>query len=389
MRHRDGLLAALLAALSILTWQELVIRYHYHGNQTALFCTGSKFDVPPELRQGTYVFANSPGYDGQFYRYVAHDPFLRKGFANSIDAPRYRYGRILIPLIAWAVSGGQQQLIDRAFQFTVAAFCALGVYWTCSYLLLEGCAPVWGLAVFLLVPATLTSVDRLLIDGPLCALFAGFLYYTRLDRSKAVYAIALLAPLIRETGFLLLAGVVGAAILKKQWKRAAVFATAALPALLWARFVAAHTRPGAAIAIFEKPVIGLFIRLFTVRAYPGASGSVYPLLQSLDFLSMAGYIICLAIAIRWLWSLREERWAAPGIAIACFVLLALALGNQEHLADTYGYARPVSPLILWIMLRATARRAWAILISPLLVSAGVGVYLVSPAWSIVKGLWIS
>ena len=45
----------LAAAAAVLTWQELAIRYHYQGNQTALFCTGSKQRIPPQFRDGTYV----------------------------------------------------------------------------------------------------------------------------------------------------------------------------------------------------------------------------------------------------------------------------------------------------------------------------------------------
>jgi hypothetical protein len=231
----------LAAAAAVLTWQELTIRYHYQGNQTALFCTGSKQRIPPQFRNGTYVFQNSYGYDAQFYRYAAHDLFLKKGLAGFVDDARLRYGRILLPLIAWGAAGGQERLIDKTYQLTVTVFCGLGVYWTCAYLTLAGCAPWWGL-LFILLPATLASVDRMLVDGALCALFAGYLYYLRLGRFRAVYIITLLAPLVRETGFLLLAGVLLAALAERQWRRMLVFSTAATPALLWSWYVRAKPR---------------------------------------------------------------------------------------------------------------------------------------------------
>ena len=196
-------LAACFSAARDTRRQEFVIRFHYQSLQTGLFYTGSRFPAPPPLRAGTFVFQNSTGYDAQFYRYVAHDPFMRRGFDRYMDDPRHRYGRILVPLIAWAVSGGQDRWIDTGYRLTVAAFCALGVYWTCCWLVLSACPAVWGAAAFLLLPATLASVDRMLLDGPLCAVFAGYLYYTRVRHRKAVYAIAAIAPLIRETGILL------------------------------------------------------------------------------------------------------------------------------------------------------------------------------------------
>jgi hypothetical protein len=382
------LVLALLSFLIVAAWQELVIHYHYQGNQTALFCTGSRQTVPAPIRAGTWLFPDSFGYDGQFYRYLAHDPFFQRGFARNMDDARHRTQRILVPFIAWAVSAGRDGLIDRAYQYTVAAFCGLGVYWTCSYIVLAGCPLWWGMPVFLLLPATLTSIDRMLVDGALCALFAGYLYYVRRGRWRPLYVVALLSPLVRDTGYLLAGGLILASVLERRWQRAALFATAAVPALLWECFVAAHTGPTGATSIFGKPVIGLLERLFTFRhesvaAYPQLQG----IINAVNFLAILGYILCLAIAAVWLWSARKkEGWNAPGIAVACFLLLGLALGNQNHLIDAYGYARPLSPLILWVVLRALATRAWAALIPPVLVAVGVGIYLAPPTFRVAKGL---
>jgi len=375
----------LAAAAAVLTWQELTIRYHYQGNQTALFCTGSKQRIPPQFRNGTYVFQNSYGYDAQFYRYAAHDLFLKKGLAGFVDDARLRYGRILLPLIAWGAAGGQERLIDKTYQLTVTVFCGLGVYWTCAYLTLAGCAPWWGL-LFILLPATLASVDRMLVDGALCALFAGSLYYLRLGRFRAVYIITLLAPLVRETGFLLLAGVLLAALAERQWRRMLVFSTAATPALLWSWYVTAQTAPSQVYGIFGRPVFGLFVRLFTLRADP-ASGFVRPVILTVDFLAMAGFILCLAMAARWIWSRKEERLAASSITVGCFVLLGLLLGSPVQLLDAYGYARPISPVLLWVALQSVVRKTWAGLAPPLAVSLSVGMYCVPPALSIARGVF--
>jgi hypothetical protein len=375
----------LIASAAVLVWQELTIRYHYGGNQTALFFTGSKHRIPPQLQDGTYVFQNSYGYDGQFYRYAAHDPFLKKGLAGFVDDARLRYGRILVPLMAWGAAGGQERLIDKTYQLTVTAFCGLGVYWTCAYLTLAGCAPWWGL-LFILLPATLASLDRMLVDGALCALFAGYLYYLRLGRFRAVYIITLLAPLVRETGFLLLAGVLLAALAERQWRRMLVFSTAAAPALLWSWYVTAHTTPTQIFRLIGRPVFGLFVRLFTFRAEP-ASGWVRPVILTVDFLAMAGFILSLALAAKWIWSRKEERLAASSIAVGCFVLLGLLLGSPDQLLDAYGYARPVSPVLLWVALQSVVRKRWLGLAPPLAVSIGVGMYCVFPALSILRGVF--
>ena len=53
----------------------------------------------------------SRGFDGQFYHYMAHDPLLTHGMAGAVDLPRLRYGRILVPALAYAVAFGRP---DRA-----------------------------------------------------------------------------------------------------------------------------------------------------------------------------------------------------------------------------------------------------------------------------------
>jgi hypothetical protein len=52
------------------------------------------------------------GYDGRFVYYIARDPL---GAVEKMDAPAYRYQRILYPALAWLLSaGGQPQLLPWA-----------------------------------------------------------------------------------------------------------------------------------------------------------------------------------------------------------------------------------------------------------------------------------
>lgn len=374
---------ALLSLAVMLGWQEFIIHFRYGGMQSGLFYTSARRLIPPPLRSETYVSPDSTGYDGQFYRYVAHDPFFRRGFDSYIDDPRHRYGMILVPLMAWTLSGGQDRWIDRAYQLILVAWCALGVYWTCGWLALHGCPPEWGVPVFLLLPATLASLDRLLIDGPLCALFAGQMYYTRLGRWRALYVIALAAPLLRETGIFLLAGILAAAAVEKRWNRLVVFATAAVPALVWTLYVAARTSRSGAVYIFVRPLTGLFIRLFTVVPYPGLDPSRRVVMQALDFLAIAGYILCFALAAKWIWTFGTNGHDGVNLTVAFFLLLGLLLGHPGHLLSAYGYARPLSPLILWVGLMALQWRRWGAVVPPLLVSAGVAIY---PAYSTLRAI---
>jgi hypothetical protein len=74
--------AGLFAVRVVVAWQVFVV--HRSGcNWTALFCAGDKHPVPPALGFAHVAqLRHSPGYDGQFYHYLAHDPFLTRGFVN-------------------------------------------------------------------------------------------------------------------------------------------------------------------------------------------------------------------------------------------------------------------------------------------------------------------
>ena len=223
------LAAAASAAVLVLLWQSLTVHYNYSGNWTALFHTGDTYAVPPGLFPGTYIFAETDGYDGMWYRYIAHDPLFRRGLAEFIDVAGIRYRRILVPGLAHLLGAGRPEWIDGAYIAVVWAFVALGVYWCSRYFHTHGRGPAWGL-LFLLAPGTLTSIDRMVVDGPLTALFAGFLFYAGTCSWKKAYLIALLAFLTRETGILLIAGLVLHLVLEKQYRRAILSSTAALPA---------------------------------------------------------------------------------------------------------------------------------------------------------------
>src|SRR5579863_5194379 len=82
-------MAGLVCAALVFCWQWLTVHSNYQGSWTALFCTGAELHQPPELAgEHIYLFADSQGYDGQMYHFVAHDPFFVRGFDAYLDAPR-------------------------------------------------------------------------------------------------------------------------------------------------------------------------------------------------------------------------------------------------------------------------------------------------------------
>jgi hypothetical protein len=372
-------LVATLSALLVFAWTAARIHYACGGNWTAVFCTGAQFHVPPELDAGTYRFPGT-GYDGQFYRYLAHDPFLQKGFSPYVDAPQLRFRRVLVPAAAWVCGLGQDRWIDAAYVAVEMLFIALGVYWCARLLVRRGRSPFWGV-LFLVVPATVASSDRMLVDGPLTALFAGFLLYSDEERWARVWVLAMLAALTRETGLLLGAALVTDRLLDRDWRRAAWFASSAIPAGAWYAWLAVRLpRDPSATPELALPAWGLVQRLLWLRPYPDPR--VQLVLRVTDVLAVLGLAVCVILAARWL---IGRRPGPVSLCVAFFAALALVLGAPVCV-EAFAFGRVVSPLLFWVMIEAVSRKTWIALAPPLLVSISVGGALVNPLLVVVKGL---
>ncbi len=369
---------ATLAVALVLAWSAARVHFVNGGNWTAIFSSGTDFPVPPDLDAGTYRVPGT-GYDGQFYRLLAHDPFLAKGYARYVDAPRYRFRRCLVPMAAWLLAFGRQRWIDGAYIAVEMIFLALGTYWCARLFARHGRAALWGL-LFLAMPATLASFDRMLLDGPLTALFAGFLLYCEEERWDRVWVLAMLAGLTRETGLLLPAALVADRLFRRDWRGAVGFAACAAPALAWFAYLATRLPPGGPVAELGIPVWFLVRRLLVFRPYADPMGQL--LLRTTDFLAVAGLIACIVLAAIWL---RRRFSTAVPLCVGLYACLALVLGPKV-LEDPFAFGRAVSPLLLWIAMEAVNRKKWAALAPPLLVSLSVSLVFARPLIAIGQGL---
>ncbi|HEY1342895.1 MAG TPA: hypothetical protein VGF59_35575, partial [Bryobacteraceae bacterium] len=157
-----SLAVAAVATAALFGWQFATVHANYQGNWTALFCIGGNFHRPPELNHGVYVFPDSPGYDGQWYRAVAHDPWMRAGLWRFVDMPE-RCQRILLPATAWLMAFGRPEWVDRTYILAVLFFLFAGVWITSEWSAYQKRSPWWGLA-FAVLPGTLITMDRMTVD---------------------------------------------------------------------------------------------------------------------------------------------------------------------------------------------------------------------------------
>ena len=385
LRLRYALLAALLALL----WQFLTVTFNYHGNWTALFCTGAQAEVPPALAPGTYRFPTR-GYDGQFYRYLAHDPFLRGGYSRFMDDARRRYRRILLPATAWLLAAGQPGLIDSGYFAAVLLSVALGVWFLSRCALYHRRHPAWGLT-FLFLPSTLIALDRMTVDVALLTCCAAFAYYLRQDSRARLWLTLALAVLVHETGAMLVAAACFHQLWQRRLRRAALLATALLPALLWYRFLdvffQVHGLPVARnffpIWMFQYPIVGILIRIFRPETYPLDPARLL-LVRCLDALALAGVLAAVGFAV---WRLVRRHFDPEAFAAVAFAGLLCMVSNPDFWHDIHGWGRTVSPLLFFLALPALTGGPLRLVLPLVLVDLRLAIPFASQALSIFRAIF--
>jgi hypothetical protein len=379
------------ALAAFLLWQFLTVHYNRGGNWTALFLTGQSLGIPPELAPGTYCFPGD-GYDGEMYRYVAHDLFMQRGYARYIDSPPLRYRRLLIPGLAYLLAAGRQPAIDASYIAVVALFVFLGAYWLSRWAALEGARPAWALA-FLLVPATLISMDRMTVDIAIAAFTAACAVYWRTGSWRKLYIVLLLACLAHETGLLLAGGMCLYELAARRFWRAVFWASATLPLFLWSWLLGRifHTTSYGVERRFAGGVgLGLFHPMFQPPRYP-----LPPLLEDIarfaDVLALACVLLALILAVA---PVLRGRPKEPLVFCGLlFALLVLILPNSDVWTDVNGYARVFSPLLLLVALPSIAGKTWVAvpwwigLVPTIGVDLRLGVQFASSVGGVLRGLF--
>lgn len=380
---------ALLALILLLSWQFLTVHYNRRGNWTALFLTGRASAIPPDLAPGTYLFAGG-GFDGEMYRYLAHDPFNQRGYVRYLDGPAQRYHRSLVPVLAYLLVAGYQPWIDAAYIAVIATFVLLGAYWMSRWAVLADRHPAWALA-FLLVPATLISMDRMTVDVALAAFTVAFALYWRNGAWTKLLVVLTLACLARESGVLLVGGCCLAELFNRRLARAAICAFTVLPAAalyLYIRYALPEpTHFGVPTWVGEHfSPVRFFYDFYQPHHYP-LSPFLDTIAQGGDALSLTAILLAALLAILFL---RAHPSNALALAAGMFVVLVFLLNGVGYWADVNGYARVFSPLLLLVALGSLARESgvpwWTGLIPALLVDLRLSMEFASSAGGIVRGL---
>lgn len=367
---RRCLLYAFLCVSIALLWQYATVHRNYHGNWTALFCVGGIGEFPELPGEDVYKFANSHGFDGQFYYLIAHDPSPAGGMASAIDSPDLRYQRILVPLLAYAASLGNPGAIAYSFVAVNLIFLFLGAWWLGKTMVLHGANPAWGLA-FLLIPAVPISLDRMTVDLALVALSAGALYFWETNQSKPMFAVMTLLCLTRDTGVLIAGAFLAFFLMRRQWNRALATLVAIVPFILWVTYVTAwhpiHFRPW----VPAQPFAGTwnFLRHAAPLPFPAATQLAVRLL---DLAALAGLALGLVGSIL---EARAKVVSPRLVSNLCFSGLGIYLLSLDEWTHVYDFGRVLSPLALNLLLSGVVSGRWWLVAPAALMSLRVAAQL--------------
>jgi hypothetical protein len=370
-----------MAAMLLGAWQWATVTANYRGNWSALYSTGAIQRLPPlAASEHLYLFANSPGYDGQFYHYVAHDPFLRSDLKSYIDDPVLRYRRILVPLLAYAFALGRTEWIDPAYELVFLIGIVLGVYWSCRLAQQAGIPAAWGL-LFLLMPAISVTMDRLVVDAGLAECTVGFLYYYR-SPSWKLFLVLACAALTRETGLLLILAYCAYLLSRRELRAAGIFLLSAAPAFAWYCYVASRAA-GQPYTVSLVPLSAILRAVTHPAKYPAGTPFV-PAVQVADYLALAGMLLALALAFYFF--IRKPS-DPPRIAAMLFAAMGVFLQRTDLWQNVYHFGRLETPLLLCLAAVAAERRTLRPLLPVAMMAPRIAIQFAPQVLGIVR--WVA
>ncbi|HEX5108477.1 MAG TPA: hypothetical protein VFV95_08530 [Vicinamibacterales bacterium] len=211
---------AIAGAFYILVLTQLLQQFNF--NPTGLIRIGDHFDGS-RFTTSTTIVRPGPGYDGQFFFYIASEPALRASDPERfLDQPSYRYGRILYPALSWALAFGRPAALPWAMLAVNVLAAIAGTIATGVVLRTLRIQP-WAALLFAYNPAMVIGVIGDLAEPVALALLAtGFALYVSGRHRTAGTALAF-ATLAREASAIVSIGFAIDAVRRRASKEVAAY----------------------------------------------------------------------------------------------------------------------------------------------------------------------
>ena len=255
------------------------------------------------------------------------------------------------PAVRLLVAGSDRG-VDYIYIAIELAFVFLGTLWLSWYVQSQSLHPAWGLT-FVLIPAVAVSLDRLTIDLPLAAICIGLAFFA--DTPKPgwqVYAMLCAAPLIRETGMVLVIGWCVYRIVRRDARGAALGAVTAVPAVAWWGYVQANTPRDGTDWLSSYPFSGIINRTLQGTGDP-TSTPWLRIANVFEDVALAGMWLALVLAFYLAW---RRRWKFIEITVILFAVFEAALGRFDLWSSAYATGRTMAPLLILLALLAFQKR---------------------------------
>jgi hypothetical protein len=316
----------------------------------------------PELKAvNHYEAPDSVGYDSQYYAQIAlrpnpRDPLL----SRAVDGLRYRARRILFPLAAWSLGGGDPGRVLNVFALENVA-----CWFLLAALLFRWLPPVsWGncarWAAVLFSFGLIFSVARALLDGPSLLLVAFGMALVESRRPWLAAALLGVAGLGKDTNVL-----GGAAIDPPEFRRPATWApwlakmaVVLLPLAAWTlclRFWLGRGDDLGDARNFAPPFAALAEKLQQSVSQLVAEG--YPSVAKFDLLVMAGLLA------QFFFFVSRHRWSEPWWRLgASYAVLMVFLGTAVWENYPSAAARVLLPMTLAFNITVPRRGWWPLLL---------------------------
>lgn len=346
------------------------------GNVGAFIGAGDVYSTVERLPAGTPIQAGT-GYDGQFFFALGQDPFLlEQDTVESLDAPVYRYQRILLPLLGWLVSGGDPSVLQWALPLINLSAVLGSGFMLARFLQTRGLSPWWTVAYMLSFGVFFPILNDL--GDPLATgLFvAGVIWWLEDRRSPALLALA--ACLFAREVFILPVAVVCLAELVRSRGRAWLWAVPILLPIVWSLSLT--------WAFGQSPSGGQGVNSPQILPLAGAIGKIATILQE-DVPGAANWellfvLLSLAFFVHLVWrSVTVGRWALarkhlpsregliPVVGLASVALVPFLTARLWGYPPSYTrYIAPAAALVVLSYAVTGDRRSRALAIALLVLS---------------------
>lgn len=306
-------LVGIAVAYAVLLSHRVMTRYD--GNVTGLFSISDEYPLPAAARGlNWHVHRGWIGYDGQFFLFLATDPWLRtaeltESFHTAGHAA-YRAQRILLPLLAHLLAAGHPALLPWCLLTVNLAALLLACFFFLKIAEQLGADArwVWALAFS---PGLMAAELRVLAEALALALMLAAVWALLRERWGWAAAVLWVAAWARETTLVFSGALVVWALVRREYRKTALFLLPAAAYGLWACYI--HARLGSwpwAAGLepnFAPPLVGL------VGKFTWVTGRMVEILgaegKSALFIGLTvGVESLLALGVAWALYLTWRRW---------------------------------------------------------------------------------